>query len=148
MIDPRLLADIKRAERCVLTAYKDSRGFWTIGWGHLLDQSKDWTGHTISQDSAGAILDADVTLAATATLRTSEWPFLDTACRQNAVIELVFNMGAGKWPGFVHCRQAIQAHDWQGAHDQLLNSAWANEVHATRANRLANYFLTGQYPTE
>ena len=59
---------------------------------------------------------------------------------------MIFNMGEGKWHGFVHCRQALQARDWQAAHDQLLNSAWAGQVHATRANRIANYLLTGVYP--
>ncbi len=51
-----------------------------------------------------------------------------------------------EYGGFVHCRQALQARDWQAAHDQLLNSAWAGQVHEKRANRIAGYLLTGEYP--
>ena len=146
VIDPRLQADIDVAESCELTAYPDSKGFWTIGWGHFLDQAKDWTGYTITQADADARLTIDINAAATQCLTLPEWPALDTPCRQNAVIELVFNMGPGKWRKFFHTRVAIKSQDWQTAHDQLLASVWESEVHATRANRLANYLLTGQYP--
>ena len=37
------LALIKRFEGCRLTAYQDSVGVWTIGYGHTLDVSKGRT---------------------------------------------------------------------------------------------------------
>lgn len=146
MTDPRLLADIQGAESCVLTAYKDSRGFWTIGWGHLLDQSKDWTGHTWTQAQADAQLTIDIDNAALDAENLPEWRCLDTDCRRNAAIELVFNMGVFTWHKFTRTRAAIQIRDWPTVHAELLASAWAGEVHAKRANRLANYLLTGVYP--
>lgn len=145
MIDPRLTADIKAAESCKLTSYKDSEGLWTVGWGHLLDQNVFGADYTITQEQADAWLQLDIESAQTYAQKTSEWDALDTACRQNAVVELCFNMRS-KWLLFVNARRAIDRHDWQAAHDGLLASVWATQVHATRANRLADYLLTGQYP--
>jgi GH24 family phage-related lysozyme (muramidase) len=145
MIDPKLVADIKAAEACKLTSYKDSEGLWTVGWGHLLDQNLFGAGYTITPDQAASLLQTDLESAQNYAQKLPEWTYLDTPCRQNAVIELCFNM-RGKWLLFVNTRHAIDRQDWTAAHDGLLSSLWATQVHATRANRLANYLLTGQYP--
>jgi lysozyme len=144
MIDPRLEADIRTAESCRLTAYRDTENLWTIGWGHLLDQTPDWTNYTISQTLADTWLDADIGIAQKTAQALPEWAYLNTPCRQNAVIELCFEMGH-RWLSFVNTRAAIRAQNWQAAHDGLLASLWASEVHADRADRLADYLLTGQY---
>lgn len=144
-MDPRLVNDIKKAEGFSLKAYRDSLRFWTIGYGHLLpDQSKDWTGHTITQEQADAYLDDDLTQAQARCMHLIEWPSLDTPCRKNAVIELEFNMG-GKWVKFYKTRLDIGNQDWQAAHDDLLKSLWAKQVGHARSTRLANYLLKGQY---
>lgn len=152
-LDPRLQADITQAEGGVrYTAYRDSLGNWTAGIGHLLDQSKDWTNVTFSTAQVQAWFLADVTEAQHECQNLTEWAYLNTPCRQNALIELIFNMGESKWFKFVNTRAALQAQDWQRAHDELLNSAWANEVQPDgfdkpgRATRIANYFLWGAYP--
>jgi lysozyme len=144
-MDNHLLVDVKLAEGVKLTAYKDTKGFWTVGYGHFLDQSKDWTSYTITQIKANWYLESDLSEAATLCAELSEWRYLDTPCRQNAVIELVFNMGKEKWEDFTHTRRAIEAQNWQEAHDQLLDSEWAKEVGKTRSERLATYLLKGEY---
>jgi len=158
MTDPRLLADVKSAEGCRLTAYKDSRGLWTAGWGHKLDQHFTWTGHTFTQSEADAYLAADLDNAMVQAKTLSEWVYLNTPCRENALTELVFNMGFGAWLEFRRTRAAIKQQRWQDAHDGLLDSVWAREVQPHgildpdgkelpgRATRLAGYLLTGQYP--
>jgi lysozyme len=154
LLDLRLVHDISAAEGCRLVAYKDSRGFWTIGWGHLIpDQTKDWTGLTWTQPYADMMRDQDIGAAVDWAKLQQEYPSLDTPCRQNALCELIFNMGRKKWAGFVKCRAAIVRQDWQAAHDQLLfvdpttkvASPWATEVGPLRSARIANYLLTGQY---
>jgi lysozyme len=143
MIDPRLDADIDAAEQCRLDLYPDSLGVPTIGWGHALPGQAyplHWT-----QAQADTQRDTDIEFAQTFAKNLPEWEYLDTPCRQNAVIELCFNM-RNKWLAFVKTRAAIRFQNWKNAHDGLLASLWASEVHATRANRLANYLLTGQYP--
>lgn len=146
MIDPRLRKDIQGAEKCVLTAYQDSKRLWTIGWGHLLDQRVEWRGVTWTQTHADGQLDADIGNAQVLAGATPEWAFLDTACRQNALSELLFNMGPKRWMGFIDTRGCMRLKDWRGTHDNLLKSEWRADVHETRANRIANYFLSGQYP--
>lgn len=134
------------AEGCILHAYQDSLGFWTIGYGHLLHpQSKDWTNYTITQAQADDLLSKDIDIARNYAETLPEWGCLDTLCRQNAIIELVFNMGLVKWRQFVKCRADISDQDWQGAHDELLNSQWAVQVGAGRSQRLATYLLKGSY---
>lgn len=154
----RLLADVKSAEGCRLVAYRDSLGYWTIGYGHKLPEGRDWAGTVWTQEQADSQLEQDVYKdGIDPAQRLLEWQFLDTDCRQNAVVELCFNMGVGKWRAFVHTRLCIQHRDWQGAHDGLLDSEWAREVQPEgltlpdgserpgRATRLASYLLSGQF---
>lgn len=145
MSSHRLFEDIADAEGLRLTAYKDTLGFWTIGYGHFLEQNKNWEGYTISQEEATDFLLEDIYKAEKEVKTDDEWPSLDTECRQNAVIELFFNMGH-KWEGFTKTRECLKNKDWQGAHDNLLDSLWAKQVGETRSKRLAGYLLTGEYP--
>lgn len=141
----RLASQLKQAEGVRNEAYRDSLGLWTAGVGHLLDQSRDWTGVVFTSDQVDAWLDADLDTAIHFAEQLLEWPQLDTAARQEAVVELVFNMGLSHWKQFAHCRMAITKKDWQTAHDQLLDSLWAKQVGAARSTRLANNLLTGEF---
>ncbi len=151
ILDPHLEHDISFAEApggvAVLTAYKDSLGFWTIGRGHLLEpQAHDWTGYTITPSQERVLFAADIMSAAHFAMRLPEWASCDTTCRQNALVELCFNM-RGKWLGFRECRKAWLRKDWVQARVQLLNSLWDHEVGPDRADRIGDYILTGQYPS-
>jgi GH24 family phage-related lysozyme (muramidase) len=147
-IDRRLAVDLDAAESDKLTAYQDTLGNWTCGRGHLMPRpapGRSWEGFTVIQSTSDRWFCTDIM---NAMRLASKWPELescDTDCRKNALYEIAFNMGA-RWGTFVHARAAIKSQDWQTSHDQLLNSAWAKEVHEGRAERIANYFLTGRYP--
>lgn len=144
-ISSNLISDIKSAEGLRLQAYKDSVGLWTIGYGHLLPfQNKDWSTYLIDLEEAELWLEQDIEFAQTRACELYEWSSLDTPCRQNALTELVFNMGS-KWDNFVKARQAIYNKIWKVAHDELLNSLWATQVGIARSSRIANYLLTGAY---
>ncbi|MCD8333892.1 MAG: glycoside hydrolase family protein [Clostridiales bacterium] len=56
------LALIKQFEGCKLTAYKDSVGVWTIGYGHTgkVDGKSVCKGMTITQSKANSLLESDV----------------------------------------------------------------------------------------
>jgi GH24 family phage-related lysozyme (muramidase) len=155
ILDARLLTDIMHAEGCptdhvsgLPKAYKDPRGFWTGGYGRLLDQTIDWTGTTWTWEMVRSWLSDDVQKRATIASQLSEWPDLDTGCRQNAIIECIYNLGSAHWISeFPDTRASIRRKDWQGAHDNLLKSPkWISEVGLDRVTRLANYLLTGVYP--
>lgn len=142
----RLLADVKSAEGCCLASYRDTLGFWTIGYGHRLPPGRSWAGLVWTQDQADQVLETDLDKRGILPAQSlPEWNLLDTAARQNAVAELCFNMGVGHWRAFAHTRLCIQQGDWQGAHDGLLDSEWAKQVGPDRSQRLANYLLSGVF---
>jgi lysozyme len=147
-IDLRLARDIDAAEADELEAYQDDLGNWTIGRGHLMPPPgtpNGWKGFTIIQSTSDRYFNGDLLNAIELAQRWPEYQQCDTDCRRNALEEIAFNMGH-RWLTFVHARAAIQAQNWKAAHDELLDSEWAGQVKG-RAVRIANYFLTGQYPT-
>lgn len=147
--DSRLTADVSNpngGEGRRLVAYKDPEGYWTIGFGHMLQPpTKDWTGTTWNQSQADYQLSQDLAVAQAHCEKLPEWASLDTDCRRNAVVELYFNMGS-KWLTFMKARAALVSKDWEKAAAELLNSKWAIQVKAARADRIANYIRTGEYP--
>lgn len=147
-IDRRLAVDLDAAEGDKLTAYIDTTGNWTCGRGHLMPRpatGRSWEGFTVQQSTSDGWFSADILNAMRLARSWPEFEFCDTDCRKNALYEIAFNMG-GKWEAFHQTRASITAQDWQGAHDTLLHSLWAKQVGPTRSNRIANYFLTGEYP--
>jgi GH24 family phage-related lysozyme (muramidase) len=155
-IDRRLAVDLDAAERDELTAYLDTRGNWTCGRGHLMPPpapGRSWEGFTVPQSTSDRWFCTDILNAMRLASRWDEFASCDTACRQNALYEIAFNMG-GKWEQFSPTRAAVKAKEWQTVHDHLLASLWAKEVQPDgfdkpgRATRIANYFLTGEYPNE
>lgn len=154
IIDPRLLADIKRAEDDQhvegndFVAFKDTLGNWTIAYGHLLEpQTHDWTGYQITQSQADQLLSTDIADRAAGCISLPEWGSLDTDCRRNAVVECVFNLGVQHWRSeFPKTRAALQAGSWTVAAANLLASPeWIVQVGRARVARLAGYFRSGSY---
>jgi lysozyme len=78
-------------EACVLTAYQDQGGIWTIGWGHTGPEVT--AGLVWTQDQADAALDAD--LAG----RAAQLSRLVTAAlganQFSALLSLGYNIGMG-----------------------------------------------------
>lgn len=147
MADARLVADTKRSEGCKLIAYRDSKGLWTIAYGHLLDQSIDWSGHEITQATADLLLAQDLDEHAFQASKLPEWASLDTDCRRNALTEAVFNLGIGTWTkDFPMAREALRLKNWPQAKLDVLDSPeWIHGVGLKRVARLADYFASGSY---
>ena len=179
-LDPRisrqLAVNVDAAETDRLEAYLDSLGNWTIGRGHLLPPAapgRSWVGFTILQSTSDCYYNDDLLLAMRLADKLSEWPKCDTQARQDALVEICFNMG-GKWEAWGPTRKLIELQDWQMVHDHLLNSLWASEIQPHhylghtcvrcghvqapqppysyctgivhgRAARIANQFLQGEY---
>lgn len=152
-IDPRLARDVSDAEGDRLEAYPDSLGNWTAGRGHLLPPAapgRSWKGFTITQATDDRWFNSDLLDAMAFARKLPEFGACDTAARQNALIEICFNM-RGKWEQFHHARAAIEAKNWPEVKQQLLWNApgvktpWYAQVGA-RAERIANQFESGEYP--
>lgn len=123
-----------------LEAYKDSKGIWTIGYGHNLQTMK------CTVIEAECWLSQDIALAQRAAAKFKEYIFLDTDARQNAFVELVFNMGPVKVAEFKKMLAAIAAQDWQKAADELYNSKWREDVGPNRSKTLIDMIRTGNFP--
>ena len=82
------LALIKEFEGCKLTAYQDSVGVWTIGYGHTKTARK---GMVITQDQANELLTTDVADHATGVYKALQVK-LDQH-QFDAVVSLAFNVG-------------------------------------------------------
>jgi GH24 family phage-related lysozyme (muramidase) len=153
-IDRRLAIDIDASEDDRLVAYLDTKGNWTAGRGHLLPRpapGRSWEGFTVVQSISDLWFSTDIMNAIRLASKWDELASCDTDCRKNALYEIAFNMG-GRWSEFGPTRDAIKSQEWQIVHDHLLGSLWAKEVQPHgfdtpgRATRIANYFLSGEYP--
>jgi len=153
-IDRRLAVDLDAAEKDELVAYLDTLGNWTCGRGHLMPRpapGRSWEGFSVPQSTSDRWFSTDIMNAIRLASKWPEFTSCDTPCRQNALYELAFNMG-GRCVQFDQTRAAIEAKEWQTVHDHLLASLWARQVQphgfdkSGRATRIANYFLTGEYP--
>jgi lysozyme len=137
-----LIPDLQRDEGLRLDAYPDplSGGDpWTIGYGHTgpdVHAGLVWT-----PEQATAALQADIATAENAlSAQLPWWTNLDDL-RQDVMVNMTFNMGIATLLQFHNTLAAIQAGNWQAAHDGMLASAWAHQVGA-RAQRLAEQMLT------
>jgi lysozyme len=125
------LADriLMEEEGYVTTAYKDSRGFLTIGVGCLVDPSVSGAG--LCGAAIKAQLDNDLieAQAEAAALKG----FTDCNDVQQAVIiSMCFQLGTlADWPQF---KAALAAKDYVGAAEAGLDSRWAAQT-PTRAKR-------------
>jgi lysozyme len=117
---------IKKHEGLRLEAYKDMLGFWTIGYGHKLEEYIA----PITEVEADIWLSEDIVTAVHGALRLWSQLYNFTANRQNALIDLVFNIGVGGVQKFVHMLMAIQEGDWNRAALELQNSLWFKQVGA------------------
>lgn len=138
MTSQYLIPDLERDEGCRLSAYQDTRGVWTVGYGHAYVHS----GTVWTQAQADAQLQIDVqAVEASLDLHLSWWRSLDDL-RQDVCANAAFNMGVTGFCQFHNTLAAVQRHDWQAAHDGLLASLWATQV-GQRAVRLAEQMRTG-----
>lgn len=122
------------------TAYQDTVGVWTIGYGTNLQEL------TIDKALGNKWLEAGVEEAQTAAARFPEFQML-TPIRQDVLVEMVYNMGPSRVAGFKKLLLAIRQGDWELAAMEMLDSKWANQV-GQRAQRLAKQMESGVYWNE
>lgn len=84
---------IKRHEKCVLRAYQDPRGVWTIGWGHTGSEVHE--GEFWSQEQCDAQLPLDLAIAERAVSSYVTVPLNEN--QFSALVSFVFNEGSGQF---------------------------------------------------
>ena len=126
----KLLDFVTREEGEVLTAYPDAGGKWTIGVGHLITGSERVNGERlhpfgpvtrISREQSRAFLADDIKTATRAVDDAVQ--VLLTTNQRNALVSLVFNIGAGAFRSSTLLKK-INASDFAGAANEF--GKWVN----------------------
>ena len=141
MIDRQRLADqLVIHEGLRLFPYTDTVGKLTIGVGRNLSDVG------ISRAEAIALLSNDIDKAERAALAPPWYAGLDPV-RQNAVVELIFNMGSQNFPDrWKATPEAIARGNYQLAANLLRSSKWYSQVGPTRGERICRMIETGRWP--
>jgi len=134
----KLKAMLLRHEGLRLYPYLDSVGKITIGCGRNL------TDNGITSEECRTMLDRDIGIAIDGV--RSFFPDMDTwsPARQDALTDMMFNMGMTRFAGFKKMIGAIKTGAWITASREMLDSQWARQVGA-RAEELAKMVETGEY---
>jgi len=125
--------------------YKDTEGILTIGIGHNLESSpipEGWK-PPLTDDQIDRIFRADIARAIWAARDMfdafDEW----TDNRQAAVVNLLFNMGKGRFSKFITTIAAIRHRNWIAAGAGLKNSKWFKQVQPSRSARIIKQIVEG-----
>ncbi len=89
-------------------------GYWTIGYGHLCDQSHP----AITENEAEGYLVQDLQTALRATLRYCPVLATESEERLAAIVDFTFNLGAGRLQTST-LRRRINQRDWASAGIEL-----------------------------
>ena len=145
-----LIDSIRQHEGFKSEPYLDTVGVPTIGIGHAypgrtLEQVMAMYPVGVTLQQAEEILMRDLEAA-----RKGAWGVvrnfdaIDQA-RQEALIELAFNLGPQKLANFRKMLAAVNDHRWGEAAVQLCDSKWWSDVKPRRALHLASQLITGIY---
>jgi len=114
------------------TAYKDTEGHTTIGYGFDVDAG-------ITQPEAAALLAAQLTTRHQSLLQFPWYANLDDV-RQSVCLDMAFNLGVAGLLHFPSMIAAIQRQDWASAQTQCHVE---NSELAGRYQKLGQILLTG-----
>ena len=131
---------IGRDEGCRLTAYRDTRGIWTIAWGRA--DAGVTEGMKCTQAEADAWRARKIADVITDLDDLEPWWRAMDGVRQAVFVDMAYELGAHGLMAFQRMLDACSGADWERAAAEMLNSKWASQV-PNRARRLADQMRTG-----
>lgn len=134
----RLAAQLEIDEGKRSRMYLDTEGKWTIGIGFNLSDCP------IPEHIIQALLDWKITEAERELDRALPWWRTLTPARQNALLNMVFNIGMPRLLGFKKSLELLRAGRWDAAAAEFMNSKWAKQVGA-RARRVTDLIRKGEF---
>ena len=146
----KLKAELKFDEGFRSHAYPCSAGKWTAGFGHLLEgrvSPEELSQYkrgikTVTIEQAEKWLDEDMQQA-TYDAQTFFPQFFELSeVRQRVLVNMAFNLGLGKLMKFKQFRACLQAHEWDQAANEMVDSKWYRQVKG-RAERLVKMMREG-----
>lgn len=132
---PDGIAQLKRDEGLRLRPYRCTSGKLTIGYGRNLED------RGIDRHEADAMLQNDIERTETSLSHHVIWPSLSDV-RRDVLINMAYNMGLDGLYKFNRFFQRLAMRDYSRAADEMLDSAWAQQV-GDRAKRLAEIMRSG-----
>lgn len=128
-----LVDQLKRHEGWVPHAYQDHLGFWTIGYGRLID--KDRSGR-LSLMEGEILLDNDITRVVGELRSRLPWFERLPERKRQALANMAYQLGVNGLFGFRRMLRALHESNWSAAHREALDSRWAQQT-PTRAREIA-----------
>jgi len=121
-VSPRGIELIKQFEGCKLTAYQDSVGVWTIGYGHTKGVKK---GDKITQAQADEYLRQDAAVAADDVTRLVKVELNQD--QFDALVSFTFNLGAKNLASSTLLKRLNEG-NYRAAADQFGRWVFAGDV--------------------
>lgn len=135
-----LLSMLKEDEGFKSYVYPDSRGYWTIGYGRMVDER---LGGGITEEEAEYLLDNDVVRTfQELDSKIPEWRKFSPVC-QLVLANMCFNLGISKLLGFHKMLSALRRGDREDAAKEMRDSDWYHQV-GGRGPRLVQMVLTDE----
>ncbi len=123
-------------------AYQDSMGFTTVGIGRNIDKHG---GNGLSMDEQLYLLNNDILRCRSELLRCDFYKNEINAVRQDALVELCFNMGLSGLLKFVKMLSFFQEKNYKAATIELVDSKWAKQVSIDRVHDICFRIENGSY---
>ena len=119
-----------------LFPYKCSAGKYTIGVGRNIEDIG------ITREEAVTLLHNDITRVKSE-LKQFPWFTQLNQVRQDALIDMCFNLGMPRFCTFKRMIAALEDHNYYKASNEMISSRWADQV-GSRAVDLADMIRTGK----
>ena len=120
--------------------YLCSAGYETIGVGRNIADS----GLGLSNDEIDYLLENDIARCRKE-LETYSWFSALDEVRQDALINMCFNLGLSRLANFKNALSSMAVGAYSDAAEHFLDSRWATQV-GNRAQEVAHMIRTGEYP--
>ena len=137
----KLIKMLKVHEGVETYAYKCSENKTTIGVGRNVDKAG---GLGLSDDEVDYLLQNDIDRVILELDSEYDW-FSDLDdVRQDAMVDISFNLGQTRLRAFKKALSAMSEGDWDEAADQFMDSRWSEQV-GIRAKNLTEMIRIGAY---
>ena len=135
----KLVEMIKRHEGVKSKVYLCSAGYETIGVGRNISES----GLGLSDDEIDYLLQNDIQRVREELRDAYFWFGALSEARQDAMIDICFNLGLTRLRGFVKAFEAMSREQFDVAADEFMDSKWAKQV-GMRALRVTEMIRDGK----
>ena len=137
----KLIEMLKQHEGVETHAYKCSESKITIGVGRNVDKGG---GLGLSDDEVDYLLQNDIDRVVSELDSEYDWCADLDEVRQDALIDISFNLGQTRLRAFKNALAAMDKGDWRAAADEFMDSRWSGQV-GNRAKELTDMIRTGEY---